>query len=364
MKINKQYLFLISTGLIILFFIWFFSEFFFMISTALILSMVGSPIVNYLNKIKIGKFYLPKVLPPLITLLIFISLIVIIFLQIIPVLINEARLISNIDLKTITLIFQKPISDVEIFLRQYRIIGQDETLSLLLSEKIMKLLQMIDITKVVSYSINFAGSVFIALFAILFITFFFLKDSHLFNKAVMAFTPVEYQTEVKHILISTRKLISRYFIGLFTEIVLMTLLLWIGLMIIGISNAFLIAFIGGIMVIIPYLGFIIGAVVGLVFGITSALSVNLNADIMIIALRILSVYGLVKLIDDFMLQPFIYSNSVKAHPLEIFLIILISGHLAGITGMILAIPVYTFLRIIAKEFFFHINFVNKLTKNL
>jgi len=228
----------------------------------------------------------------------------------------------------------------------------------------MKLLQMIDISKVVSYSLSFAGSLFIALFAILFVTFFFLKDSHLFNKAIMAITPVEYQTEVKHIIISTRKLISRYCIGLFTEIVLMTFLLWIGLMIIGMNNAFLIAFIGGIMVIIPYLGFIIGAAVGVVFGLTSALSANLNADIMIIAIRILLVYGIVKLIDDFVLQPLIYSNSVKAHPLEIFFVILISGSLAGITGMILAIPVYTFLRIIAKEFFFHINFVNKLTKNM
>lgn len=348
----------------LIFFIWFFTDIFFMILTALILSMIGRPIVNYLLGIKIGKFRLPVVIPPLITLLIFISIIVFFLFQIIPVLIDEARIISGIDIKTISYIYQKPIAETEMFLKQYKIIGQNETLSILLSEKIMNFFQMVNIPKVVSYTISFAGSFFITLFAVLFITFFFLKDAHLFNKAVMAITPVDYQTEVKHILISTRKLISRYFIGLITEIVSMTILLWIGLLIIGTSNAFLIAFIGGVMVIIPYIGFIIGAVVGVVFGLTSALSVDLNADIIFVTVRILIVYGAVKLIDDFVLQPLIYSNSVKAHPLEIFLVILIAGSISGFTGMILAIPVYTFLRIIAKEFFYNVNFVKKLTKNL
>jgi len=335
-----------------------------MILSALILSMIGRPIVNYLSSIKIGKYRLPVVIPPLITLLIFISIIVFFLFQIIPVLVNEARIISGIDIKTISYIYQKPIAETEMFLKQYKIIGQNDTLTFLLSEKIMNFFQMIDITKVVSYTISFAGSFFIALFAVLFITFFFLKDAHLFNKAVMAITPVEYQTEVKHILISTRKLISRYFIGLITEIVSMTILLWIGLLIIGTSNAFLIAFIGGIMVIIPYIGFIIGAVIGVVFGLTSALSVDLNADIIFVTVRILMVYGVVKLIDDFVLQPLIYSNSVKAHPLEIFFIIIIGGSLAGIIGMLLAIPVYTVLRVIGREFFRKFRVVKKLTDTI
>ena len=118
------------------------------------------------------------------------------------------------------------------------------------------------------------------------------------------------------------------------------------------------------MVIIPYIGVLIGTAVALVFGITTALSSNVNADILQITWQILLVYGIVKLIDDFVLQPFIYSNSVRAHPLEIFLIILMAGSLAGILGMVMAIPAYTFLRIMAKEFFSQLSFVKKLTNKI
>jgi predicted PurR-regulated permease PerM len=64
------------------------------------------------------------------------------------------------------------------------------------------------------------------------------------------------------------------------------------------------------------------------------------------------------------LQPFIASKSVKAHPLEIFLVVLISGMVAGIPGMMLGIPAYTFIRVIAKEFFGNNNFIKTLTAKM
>jgi predicted PurR-regulated permease PerM len=60
----------------------------------------------------------------------------------------------------------------------------------------------------------------------------------------------------------------------------------------------------------------------------------------------------------------IYSNSVKAHPLEIFFVIIMGGSLAGIVGMLLAIPVYTVLRVIAREFLQQFRLVQKLTKKI
>ena len=63
-------------------------------------------------------------------------------------------------------------------------------------------------------------------------------------------------------------------------------------------------------------------------------------------------------------QPLIYSSSVNAHPLEIFLVIMIAGSLAGIPGMIIAIPLYTVIRVFAKEFFNKFKVVKKLTKKI
>lgn len=362
-KNNK--LFLIS-GIILLiaFLLWFFSEVVFYILVALVLSMIGRPLVNKLNSIKIKKFKFPDSFSALITLLIMLFVFCLFFILLIPVLINEAKVISTLDIQTITQLYQEPIHTIETYLKSYNIINPDQTLVAIFSEKIMKLMQLINFSDLFTSILSLAGNVLISVFAILFITFFFLKDAHLFNHVLMLFTPTEYHTELKHVLISSRILISRYFIGLLLEMLSMCILLWIGLTIIGIKNALLIAFIGGIMVIIPYIGVLIGTAIALVFGVTTALSADIQVDIIRVSVNILIVYGIVKLIDDFILQPLIYSNSVKAHPLEIFLVILMAGSIAGIMGMVLAIPAYTFLRIVAKEFLSQLKFVQKLTEKL
>ncbi|MCC8172941.1 MAG: AI-2E family transporter, partial [Odoribacter sp.] len=70
------------------------------------------------------------------------------------------------------------------------------------------------------------------------------------------------------------------------------------------------------------------------------------------------------LIDNFVFQPFIFCNSAYAHPLEIFLVILMAGSLAGIPGMIFAIPTYTVIRVILREFFSKYKLVKKITQSL
>jgi predicted PurR-regulated permease PerM len=67
--------------------------------------------------------------------------------------------------------------------------------------------------------------------------------------------------------------------------------------------------------------------------------------------RIISVSAVVHLIDNIFLQPMIFSKSVKVHPLEIFVIIFAGAKIAGISGMIFAIPVYTIFRVAVLEFY-------------
>jgi len=70
------------------------------------------------------------------------------------------------------------------------------------------------------------------------------------------------------------------------------------------------------------------------------------------------------LIDNVVFQPVIFSNSVKAHPLEIFVVVLAAGSAAGIPGMIFGIPAYTVMRVLAKEFFYNFKAVQKITSSL
>ena len=75
-------------------------------------------------------------------------------------------------------------------------------------------------------------------------------------------------------------------------------------------------------------------------------------------------FAAMQMLDNFLLQPIIFSTSVKAHPLEIFLVILLAAKLGGIMGMVLAIPVYTMLRVVARNFLSEFKIVQRLTQSI
>jgi len=71
-----------------------------------------------------------------------------------------------------------------------------------------------------------------------------------------------------------------------------------------------------------------------------------------------------QLLDNFILQPNIFSKSVKAHPLEIFIVVLMGAKIGGIIGMVVAIPIYTVLRVLAKVFLSEFKVVQSITKGI
>ena len=131
---------------------------------------------------------------------------------------------------------------------------------------------------------------------------------------------------------------------------------------IGFNYALGIAFIAGLLNIIPYVGPLIGEAIGVVLCLILkyGAGVGLNVNIWIFALIVLAIMLSVQLIDNFIYQPLIYSTSIKAHPLEIFIVLLIAGHIGGIVGMLIAIPAYTVIRVIASRFFYDFKIVRRL----
>mgnify|MGYP000097238812 CR=1 FL=1 len=97
---------------------------------------------------------------------------------------------------------------------------------------------------------------------------------------------------------------------------------------------------------------------------TSHLGESFSEVIVPKTLWVLVVFGIGQLVDNFGSQPIIFSKSVKSHPLEIFLIILITGILFGVIGLIMAVPAYTAIKVILKEFLSDNKIVKKLTKDL
>lgn len=212
--------------------------------------------------------------------------------------------------------------------------------------------------------LNTLTHLLVALVSITFLLFFFLKDPLLFENAVLAFIPTHREQDVRAVLDRIQVLLMRYFLGILLEIAGVTLFVWVGLTLFGIPNALLIAFVAALLNIIPYVGIFIASA----FGAILTLTANLEADFFVVTLpmilKLVFLIGIAHIIDAYLLQPIIYSKSVMAHPLEIFVIVLVGAELSGIMGMVLAVPVYTVGRVIAAEFFENSKVVRSLTRRM
>jgi predicted PurR-regulated permease PerM len=208
------------------------------------------------------------------------------------------------------------------------------------------------------------GSLSVGLFSVLFISFFFMKDSRLLKSGVMTVIPNKTEGRFSKSLETINDLLSRYFIGLIFQITILFVLYTIILLIFGISNAVVIAFLCALLNLIPYVGPMIGAVIMFILSMTSKIGLDFQTQILPTSIYVMIGYLFVQLIDNFVSQPIIFSKTTKSHPLEIFLIIIIGGLLFGITGMITAVPIYTALKVILKEFLADNKIVKSLTKEL
>lgn len=208
------------------------------------------------------------------------------------------------------------------------------------------------------------GTFSIGLFSIIFISFFLLKDSKLLENGILTFIPDRNESRFEKSLEKIKNLLSRYFIGLVFQISVLFIIYSFVLLFFGIENAIVIAFLCALLNIIPYLGPLIGAFVMLFLTMSSNLGQDFSSVILPTTIYVMIGFVIGQLIDNFLSQPLIFSQSVRSHPLEIFLVIIIGGLLFGVMGMIAAVPSYTVIKVIAKEFLSENKIVKRLTQDL
>ena len=344
--------------------IYFFPDIFVYFAIAIILSMLGRPLCEAFKKFHIKKFHLGDAVSAVITMLAMFLLISLIFLFIIPLVNKELSILSNIDTKAIVEYFEKPFENIYNFLLQYNIIRPEQDILKIVETKLYSIVNWDNFSSIVGGLVSKTSSLFVGLFSTVFLTFFLLRDPEIVHNIFMAITPDEQTTRMNNILHDSRIMLTRYMFGLISEVLCMMILIFIGLTIFGIENALIIAVMGGLMNIIPYLGPLMGCALGVVIGIISNLGIGSYGLILPNSLEIIGVFVGANLVDNFVLQPTIYSKSVFAHPIEIFLVILMAGNVGGVVGMIIAIPSYTLIRIIAKQLLSDFKFLELLTKNL
>ncbi|MFV0379052.1 MAG: AI-2E family transporter [Mangrovibacterium sp.] len=351
---------------VLLFLMWYFYSLVAYIAISLVLAMVGRPLVRVFTQIKIRNFRVSDSIGALLTLVVMWLLFIGAFRFLIPTLVSEFQELSTINPAAVFDIIDRPL------MRLFEVIGHepvDSSQALftdIFKNQLASHLGLAQLSNIVGVIVGALGELLMACFSISFITFFFLREEGMFKQIIVALLPDEYEDRVLRIIDSVYNLLRRYFAGLIAEVTLVGILVTTGLTIVGLgfSHAVVIGLVCGILNIIPYLGPWMGAAIGILIGI----AVNIHADFSQHTLPLLGlmavVFGAVQLVDNIIFQPLIYSNSVKAHPLEIFLVIMAAGSFGGIIGMILAIPVYTILRVIAKEFFNDWKLVKKITEGM
>ena len=364
MKQVLKYTGYILVLLIIGFLIWRFYYIIIWLLIAAVLSFIGQPLVRFFDKIHIKKLRIPHSLSALLSLLVIVLVFMGLIAVFVPLIVSQAETISRIDVSKLAQNLQGPLEWLDVKLHGLGAIPEGQTIQDFLVVKAKSLVNLGSVGSLIGNFISVAGSIFIGLFSIIFIAFFFLKDENMFEESLLLFIPVKHHSATHKVVSDSKKLLIRYYVGVLLEVLGVMALIAFGLWILGIKNALLIGFFGGIMNIIPYLGPIIGSAIGLTLGITTTLATGSFNELLPVMIKLAGVFIVVNFIDNNILVPVIYSKSVKSHPLEIFLIIIIGGGIAGLVGMLFAVPAYTLLRVIAKEFFQQFRIVKKLTETI
>lgn len=344
--------------------LWYFREVVVYILISAVLAIMGRPLVGLLCKVRVKRFYIPRWLAAVITLILLWVIIGGLLILIAPLVSQKIAELSSLDLSVVMKNVEAPLASFQNYLSS--MFGMPES-NVSISEQVVEYLRQFlhanETSTIVTSIVSTGISAIIALFSISFITFFFLKEDGLFSTMVSAIFPEKYSDNVHRAIDKISLLLSRYFTGILTESLIISGAITVILFLFGMNlkDACFIAVIMGLFNVVPYAGPAVGGLISIFVGIVSPIG---GCTIEYTIGVIVGTLCVVKLIDDFVLQPFIYSSKVKAYPLEIFIVILMAGSVGGVIGLLVAVPSYTVIRVFAKEFFSEVALVRKLTKEI
>lgn len=320
-----------------------------------VVSLIGRPINHLLMK----RLKMRAVLATSISIVLLLGILISLFSLFVPLLVQQGENLSLLDADLLKANIQTLVEEISAYFQLDNSFWQQQF-------SVDNLFQNVNfglLPQLLNETLELLGGFTIGLFSVVFILFFFLKDSHLQERIILALVNDNVNDRVEKSIDKTKGLLSRYFLGLLLQISILLVINSLVLSVFAVENAFIIAFLCALLNLIPYLGPIIAAVLMLLLTMSSFIGADFSTVILPKTIYVMIGFFVGQLVDNFFSQPFIFSNSVKSHPLEIFIVILASGTLLGPVGMIIAIPLYTTLKVIAQEFLAENKIVKSLTKN-
>lgn len=358
----------LGTFAVIAWLCWYFRSVLLYVIVAFVVSLIGQPLMRLLRRIKIRGKSLPDGLLAIVSILLILSFGILFLSQFVPIVTGIVRDVSVMNAKELP--YNSLIDKLNDWIvRVFPGLDPDFDIVTLVLTKIRELLNFSNVSSFIGSFASLAASVVVGLFSVVFISFFFIKDERLFGKIICALVPDKHEHSVESTISDVTHLLSRYFIGLIIEVMGVILVDFLGLWLIariGPDFAIGIAFIAGVLNVIPYVGPLLGEVIGVLLCVVLKYGTGMGLDvpIWVFALIVLAIMLAAQLIDNFIYQPLIYSTSIKATPLEIFIVLLMAGHIGGTVGLLVGIPAYTVVRVIAIRFFSDRKAVRRLIPDL
>lgn len=333
---------------------------------AAVMSLIGNPLTLQFQRIHYKKFRVGRSVAAFLTILTLWLGFIGFFSFLIPLVASEVNQLSTINIQDVVNYLNSAFEQIRTnYPGLVSNISQTTSLESYLKSQFSGFLNFGQVSSVFGSIATVVGNLFLMFFSVSFILFFFLKEDQLFRHWILIFSPVKYEEKIKKLMDSVSDLLKRYLIGMLLQMFGVMILSVIGFTIIGMgfSHAVVIGVFAGLINVIPYIGPWIAALFGLVVAIANHLDSSFSSVTLPLMAGVVIVMMVVQFIDNMVFQTVIYSNSIKAHPLEIFFVTMIAGSLAGIPGMILGIPAYTVLRVIASEFLSEFKVIKSLTGN-
>ncbi len=348
--IKRLIIYLLVIAALLIWLSWYFSNIFTYLIISLVLATLLRPLTNVISRVQILNVRVPRSLAIVVSFTTVLLLVISFVLLFIPLFSEQVKILSEIDYDNVLEAVSQPLIRLESFLIENELTTQSEGfLMASIRGSVLGLLTEVDFSLLINSLISLTGGFFVGFMAVAFITFFLLLENGLLRRQIIGMIPNQYFEVFIAAMFKIEKLLSNYLIGLLFQMAAIFTIASLGLSILGVKYALTIAVFAAVANLIPYLGPILGAGFGIVVGISTSGFHDFSSGVWLLVVKILSVFAVVQVTDNVLLQPLIFSKSVKAHPLEIFVIIFAGATIAGIPGMIAAIPFYTILRVSTLE---------------
>jgi len=329
MTLRLRSAFFISTGILVLWFLYIEKAILTPFILAAIFAYIFNPIVNFFSH----RLKLPRTLSVLVIYIVIISIVVLSGITLSKRVMEEASELGS-QATAITKTAKTQINSLPDFVKP----------------TVNDALKTFENTKTFSYSSIFsvfpkAFSGIISLIIFFFAAFYFLKEGrNMFEKA-LTFVPNDYKVEVEILIRRINSVLGKYLRGQVFLVFFVSLVLFVLLSILGVKFALILAVFSGFAEIVPIIGPIAAAVIAAAvafFGGTA----NFGLSPIQLVIWVVIIYTIVRQAQDYFVTPHIMGKITELHPLIILFAVMAGEHVAGILGLILAVPIAGIIKII------------------